>query len=559
MSDFMTIEGKSHIQLDETFSQNAKVKVVGVGGAGGNALNRMKEMNIQNVEFIAVNTDALALDNSLADEKIAIGKETTKNLGAGARPEVGRKAILEDRDTVAKKLEGADMVFIAAGMGGGTGTGAAPVVAEIARSLGILTVAVVCMPFKFEGPIRRRNAKNGMAALKEQVDSIIVIDNNKIMDIIEKSTRTEEAYLKVDEVLGDAVRGVVDIIMRPGTINIDFQDIRRIMENGGKALMGTGCAEGEDRALRAAEGAITCPLLGDVNIQGASGILVNISHGENFTMMELDAAMNYITEAIGISMDDDDLDEGNEEIIFGDCMVPELGEKVTVTVFATKFFGDIREAAVAQSYTQQFVAPQPMQPVIQPVAQPVQQPTVQQPVVMPQTAMQQQVQQPAPQQPAVAHGQNPFVRRESYTPPKTTNFAAMLVTPKVEERVETPAPVQTTMQFAGFAGTQDLRAVTAHEEELVAPKHVEVAPQQSQPTFQQPTFNTQSFSQFQQPTLSDQPSFAEQPTITQPALNMNADTVAGGIDLSASPSASYKSDTRSMESLRGGFMNGSDF
>lgn len=541
MSEFINIEGKSHIQLDETFSQNAKVKVVGVGGAGGNALNRMKEMNIQDVEFIAVNTDALALEHSLADDKIAIGKETTKNLGAGARPEVGRKAILEDRDTVAEKLKGADMVFIAAGMGGGTGTGAAPVVAEIARSLGILTVAVVSMPFTFEGPVRRRNAKNGMAALKEMVDSIIVINNQSIFGIIPKDTTTEQAFRIVDEVLGDAVRGVVDIIMRPGTINIDFQDIRRIMENGGKALMGTGIAEGEDRALKAAEAAITCPLLGDVNVKGASGVLVNISHSENFGMLEMQAAMDFISEAVGIDPMDD---EGNEEIIFGDCILPELGEKVSITVFATKFYGEIRDVPQAMTNT-----------ASAPVQQPVAEQTIQPAAIVSQT----------PIAPIQQHNANPFARRETFTPPKTTNFAAMLATPKVEEK----EPVQTTMQFSGFANTADIRAVGASEEEVV------VAPTLSQASFQQPALSQPTIAQstiaqpsFSQPSFGSafqqQPSFAEQPTITQPTLSNPVDSVSGGIDLSTPPTRSiedtYKRDTRTMESYRNGFTgNGAEF
>lgn len=533
MSEFMTIEGKSHIQLDEAFSQNAKVKVIGVGGAGGNALNRMKEMNIQNVEFIAINTDALALEHNLADDKIAIGKETTKNLGAGARPEVGRKAILEDRATVEEKLKGADMIFIAAGMGGGTGTGAAPVVAEIARSLGILTVAVVSMPFMFEGPVRRRNAKAGMAALKEMVDSIIVINNQNIFKTISKDATTEQAFRVVDEVLGNAVRGVCDIIMRPGTINIDFQDIRRIMENGGTALMGTGVAEGEDRALKAAEAAITCPLLGDVNVKGSSAVLVNISHGENFTMMELDAAMTYLSEAVGISMDED-FDEGNEEIIFGDCILPELGDKLSITVFATKFYGDIRE--VPQTMQNAAVAPTAVAPVPTQVVPQVA------PAVQPVTHT-----APAPQ------NVNPFSRREQSAARPTTNFGALLTQP-VANKQEVKATVeQTTMQFNGFANTQDIRAIGAQEEEFNATiTH--------KPTISQPSIN-EAQPTFAQPVINDKPAFSEPPTMSQPAVNAN-DSVAGGLDLSAPPVRSedlYKSDTRTMESYRSGFTGNAEF
>ena len=239
MSDLMN-EEKMHFILDENFSKNAKLKVVGVGGAGGNALNRMKEMEISDVEFIGINTDALALENSLADIKIPIGKETTKNLGAGARPEIGRQSALEEREKIKEALDGADMIFIAAGMGGGTGTGAAPVIAELARELGILTVAVVSLPFDFEGPVRMRNAKNGLITLKDKVDSIITIENTNIFNIIDNNTTTKQAYLAADEILDNAVRSVCNIIREPGDINIDFRDIKTIVENGGDAIMGTG-------------------------------------------------------------------------------------------------------------------------------------------------------------------------------------------------------------------------------------------------------------------------------------------------------------------------------
>jgi cell division protein FtsZ len=328
-NNYINIEGKSHILAAENFSGNAKIKVVGVGGAGGNAVNRMIKMNIAGVDFLAINTDALALEHSLASEKIAIGQKITKSLGAGARPDVGRKAIMEDKETVAEALKGCDLVFIAAGMGGGTGTGAASVVAEIAKSQGILTVAVVSLPFKFEGPVRSRNAANGISALRDTVDTIIVINNQKIMEVIDKTTTTEQAFATVDQVLGNAVRGVCDIMLHHGNIHVDFNDVRSVMQDGGDALMGTGIAEGEDRALRAAENAINCPLLDDVNIEGASGVLVNISHGENFTMQECSTAMEYIYSAVG---------EANDpSVIFGDITIPELGDKVSITVIATGF------------------------------------------------------------------------------------------------------------------------------------------------------------------------------------------------------------------------------
>ncbi len=313
----------------------AKIKVVGVGGAGGNAVNRMVNMNIRDVEFIAINTDALALDNNLADEKIAIGQKTTKSLGAGAKPEVGREAVMEDKDTVEKKLEGADMVFISAGMGGGTGTGAAPVVAEIAKKLGILTVAVVTMPFRWEGPVRRKNAEKGLAALRTVVDSIIVINNQRLMDVIEKNTPMPEAFRKVDEVLANAVRSICDIMFIHGTINLDFNDARTVMSKGGSALMGTGVASGEDRALKAAQEAIACPLLDNVKVSGASGALINVAHGENFSMSEYNDALEYLFQQIG--------EENEPNIVAGDVTIPEMGDKVSITVIATGFDKDFDE------------------------------------------------------------------------------------------------------------------------------------------------------------------------------------------------------------------------
>lgn len=318
-----------HIIASDTGEHTAKIKIVGVGGAGGNAVNRMVNMNIKNVEFIAINTDALALENNLADEKIAIGQKTTKTLGAGAKPEVGRQALIEDKDTVEKKLEGADMIFISAGMGGGTGTGAAPVVAEIAHKLGILTVAVVTMPFTWEGPVRRRNAESGLATLRKHVDSIIVINNQRILEVIEKNTPMKDALLKVDEVLGNAVRSICDIMFIHGTINADFNDAKTIMLNGGSALMGTGTASGEDRAVKAAAEAIACPLLDNVKVKGASGALINIAHGENFSMMEFSEAMDFLYKQIG--------DDNEPNIISGDVTIPSLGDKVSITVIATGF------------------------------------------------------------------------------------------------------------------------------------------------------------------------------------------------------------------------------
>jgi cell division protein FtsZ len=320
-------------ELDEEYKNNAKIKVIGVGGAGGNAVNRMVRSGFTGVEFIAINTDSMALSHNLADIKITIGEKLTSGLGAGAKPDVGYAAIQEDRDAVASVLTGADMVFITAGMGGGTGTGAAPVVAEIARELGILTVAVITKPFLFEGPIRARNCRQGVENLTKFVDTIIMIQNQKILSVVEKKTSWMDAFALADGVLTDAVRGISEIILKHGAINVDFADVKAVMENGGEALMGTGVAEGENRAVVAAERAIASPLLDDVSIKGAMGILVNISGGTDLGLDEVDRAMSYLYEAVG--------EENQTNIIFGIVPNNELEGKISVTVIATGFSGSV--------------------------------------------------------------------------------------------------------------------------------------------------------------------------------------------------------------------------
>ena len=329
MSEF-DITPTSHILMDDSTLNNAKVKVFGVGGAGGNTVNRMVGMNIDGVEYYAVNTDAMALDKSQADHKIAIGQKTTKNLGAGAKPEVGRKAAEENVDDLKEAMKGADMIFITAGMGGGTGTGAAPVVGALARELGILTVAVVTKPFRHEGPVRSRNAEKGIKALRENVDTMIVVDNKKLMNVVEntdKKMTLDGAFKLTDEILGNAVRSICGIMFNHGLIHVDFADVKTVMSNGGSALMGTGIAEGEGRGIKAVDTALSSPLLEDVNVEGASGVLVNVSHGENFSMLEYDEAMEHIYEAVG--------EMGDPNIIIGDILIPELGDKVCITVIAT--------------------------------------------------------------------------------------------------------------------------------------------------------------------------------------------------------------------------------
>lgn len=322
------------IKMDETYNNVARIKVVGVGGAGGNAVNRMVRSGFTGVEFITINTDQLALDNSLADVKLSIGSKITKGLGAGARPERGFQAIQEDRAAVEAAIEGADMVFITAGMGGGTGTGAAPVVAEICREKGILSVAVVTKPFVFEGPVRDKNCKAGFEALRRNVDTIIVIQNQKILSVAGKQTQVSQAFKLADEVLSNAVRGICDIILQHGSIQVDFADVKTVMENGGDALMGTGVAEGEGRAQAAAERAIHSPLLDEIDISGASGVLVNISHSEDFSIHELNEVMSYIYEAVG--------EENQPNIIFGHVQNEEadFAGKVSVTVIAAGFHKD---------------------------------------------------------------------------------------------------------------------------------------------------------------------------------------------------------------------------
>ena len=299
----------SHIEMDETTLNNAKVKVFGVGGAGGNTVNRMVGMNIEGVEYYAVNTDAKALELSLADHKIAIGQKTTKTLGAGAKPDVGRKAAEENIDDLKEAMKGADLIFITAGMGGGTGTGAAPVVGAVAREMGILTIAVVTKPFRYEGPVRGRNADKGIKDLRDKVDTMIVVDNKKLMNIVDRSMTLDGAFKLTDEILGNAVRSICDIMFRHGLIHVDFADVKTVMTNGGSALMGTGIAEGDGRGLKAVDMALSSPLLEDVNVEGATGVLVNVSHGENFSMMEYSEAMDHIYEAVG--------DMGDPNIIIG--------------------------------------------------------------------------------------------------------------------------------------------------------------------------------------------------------------------------------------------------
>jgi cell division protein FtsZ len=314
-------------EFEETPVQNARMKVIGVGGAGGNAVNRMVDEDLEGVEFISANTDAQALKNSRSQITIQLGKKLTRGLGAGARPEIGRQAISESEEEVRKALDGADLVFITAGMGGGTGTGAAPLIGEIARELGALTIGVVTRPFSFEGKKRMRQADLGLAELRRAVDTMIVVPNDRILSVVGKGTTFKDALKRADEVLLHATQGISDLIRVTGEVNVDFADVRTIMACRGPALMGSGFGEGENRAQEAAQEAISSPLLDDVSIRGAQGVLINITGGMDLAIDEVTQVSSIIQEEAG----------EDAEIIFGAVHDPELEGKIRVTVIATGF------------------------------------------------------------------------------------------------------------------------------------------------------------------------------------------------------------------------------
>jgi len=315
------------LNFDEASLLAARIKVVGVGGAGCNAVNRMIDAGLRGVDFVCMNTDIQALETSKSTVRLQIGKTTTRGLGAGADPEVGRKAIEEDREAVADVLGETDMVFVTCGMGGGTGTGAAPIIAEIAKDLGALTVAVVTKPFLFEGNKRNKRAEEGILELKERVDTLIVIPNQRLLSVVPKGTPLLEAFRMADEVLLHATKGISDLISVPGLVNLDFADVKTVMSEMGDALMGAGMASGDERALQAAQRAISSPLLEDLSIAGALGVLVNITGGEDLTLHEVNDATTVICEAAG----------PDANIIFGAVIDKALGDQIRVTVIATGF------------------------------------------------------------------------------------------------------------------------------------------------------------------------------------------------------------------------------
>ena len=321
-------------ELIENVPSNAVIKVIGVGGGGGNAVKHMIANNVEGVDFICANTDAQALSDIESKTVLQLGGDITKGLGAGANPEIGRAAAMEDRERIADSLRGADMVFITAGMGGGTGTGGAPVVAEIARELGILTVAVVTRPFPFEGKKRLHIAAEGVMELQQHVDSLITIPNEKLLEVLGKNTSLLDAFKEANDVLLGAVQGIADLIIRPGMINVDFADVRTVMSEMGMAMMGTGSSTGENRAREAAERAINSPLLDDVNLAGARGILVNITAGLDLSLGEFSEVGDTIEEFAS----------EDATVVVGTVIDPDMGDDLRVTVVATGLGGEAAKA-----------------------------------------------------------------------------------------------------------------------------------------------------------------------------------------------------------------------
>ncbi|MBR6341399.1 MAG: cell division protein FtsZ [Treponema sp.] len=341
LSDLSIVEDTDAVP-DYTDYENGKsptcIKVVGCGGGGGNAVNRMIEAQISNVEFIAINTDLQALGGSKTETRLAIGQKVTKGLGSGGRPEIGEQAAQEDKEMITNALRGADMVFVTAGMGGGTGTGSAPIVAQIARELGALTVAVVTTPFDFEGPVRMRQAKKGLEKLKEQVDSLIVIPNQQILKVVDKNTSVPEAFRFADDVLRQGVEGISNIITKPGDVNTDFADVKNTMQGQGNAIFGIGIGEGENRAVDAATKAISNPMLEDSHIDGAKNLLINICASDEVSMAEVNDICKIVSAGAAKDFN----------MYWGQVNSPQMGDKISVTVIATGF-DNAQNANVQQS------------------------------------------------------------------------------------------------------------------------------------------------------------------------------------------------------------------
>jgi len=330
---------KFHL-VEERFG--AKIKVIGIGGGGGNAVNRMIETSIEGVEFIAVNTDLQALSTNRAGTKVQVGAELTKGLGSGGRPEIGKQAAMEDTEKLSELIQGADMVFLTAGLGGGTGTGATPVLANLASEMDILAIAIVTLPFEFEGKIRAKQAEDGLTELKSVVDTVISIPNERLLQTVNLDTSIQDAFKMADDILRQAVQGISDLITRPGLINLDFADVKSIMKGMGMAFMGTGIASGDNRALDAAQKAISSPLLVDTSIEGAQGVLINITGGKDITLHEVSKASDLIHS----------LAHPEANIIFGTVIDESMKEMVKVTVIATGFESTpAHEAMAAEDFT----------------------------------------------------------------------------------------------------------------------------------------------------------------------------------------------------------------
>ena len=338
----LTSDGDLRLTLEDTIRTGARIKVVGVGGGGSNAVGRMVAGGVRGVDLIAVNTDAQALAQNVAPIRMQIGAKVTSGLGAGADPNVGRQAALEDTEQLISALSGADMVFVTAGLGGGTGTGAAPVVASLASELGALTIAVVTKPFKFEGKRRSTQAERGLEELRASVDTLIAIPNERLLGHIDQSTSLTDAFVLADDVLHQAIRGISDLILVPGMINLDFADVKTIMSGMGMAIMGTGYAEGKDRSVNAAQEAIASPLIEEAQVEGARGVIINITGGADLSMVEVSQATTIIHEAA----------HEDANIIFGAVVDPDMDGKVKITVIATDFEGlGGRRAAAAGADT----------------------------------------------------------------------------------------------------------------------------------------------------------------------------------------------------------------
>jgi cell division protein FtsZ len=336
-------EGELQITLEDSDMIPAKIKVLGMGGGGGNAVNRMIDANMRGIEFIAANTDLQALRKCRAPNKLQLGSDLTRGLGAGGDPEIGRKSALEDTDRILETLEGSDMVFITAGLGGGTGTGAAPIAASLAAEIGALTVAVVTKPFSFEGRKRMDQADRGIEQLRNAVDTLITIPNERLLSFVERGTPLSEAFRIADDVLRQAVQGISDLITVPGEVNVDFADVKSVMTGMGMALMGTGVAKGENRAIEAAQRAVSSPLLEETSIEGARGVLLNISGGRDLTLHEVDEAAKVISEAV----------DANANIISGMVIDDSLEEEMKVTVIATGFDGPRTEVDLREEFFEQ--------------------------------------------------------------------------------------------------------------------------------------------------------------------------------------------------------------